>query len=201
MYHNISKQYGFTLIEIIITILIISIFSVMIITFLNTSFTKSGDSIRIIKKTSDINIVMAKIDADYNKYPKWRSGIQYDANSFVVPMIRNGHYYKMTKTGGGISGTIEPVWPVSGTIVDNTCTWSETVENGSLLTLTELKGYISSKTRYETAGLKYNVVYNDFIQLGSGTETSGGNKILKVTITNASCDPVCATLTSLFFSN
>lgn len=193
------NQFGFTLIEIIVSLVIISIFGVMILTFLSSSFIKNSDSIRIIQKTSDINIVMVKIDADYNKYPKWRSGISYDANSFVIPMIRNGHYYKTTE--GCVSGAKEPVWPVSGTIVDNTCTWSETIENGSLLTLTELKGYINGKTRYETANLKYNVVYNDFIELGSGTETSGGNKILKVTITNASCDPVCATLTSLFFSN
>lgn len=194
-----SNPFGFTLIEIIVAILILSIFFVMIITFLSSSFIKSGDSARLVQKTSDLNIIMAKIEADYNKYPKWRSATTYAANSFVVPMIRNGHYYKTS--GVCTSGTNEPTWPVSGTIVDNSCTWAETVESGPFLTLAELKAYIDGKTRYETTDLKYNVDYNDFIQLDSGTEIGGGDKILKVTITNTSCDPACVTLTALFFSN
>ena len=194
-----SNPFGFTLIEIIVAILILSIFFVMIITFLSSSFIKSGDSARLVQKTSDLNIIMAKIEADYNKYPKWRSATTYAANSFVVPMIRNGHYYKTSSEC--TSGTNEPIWPVSGTIADNSCTWAETVESGPFLTLAQLKAYIAAKTRYETTELKYNVDYNDFIQLDSGTEISGGDKILKVTITNTSCNPVCVPLTALFFSN
>lgn len=195
------NQFGFTLIEIIVSLVIISIFSVMILTFLSTSLVRSSDSIRIIQNTSDINIVMAMIEADYNKYPKWRSGITYAENSFVVPMIRNGHYYKTT--GVCTSGVNEPDWPMSGTILDGSCTWSETVDvaKGPLLTLNDLKINIDNKI-YETTDLRYNVVYNNFIQFVSGTETGGGSKILKVTIKNNPCDPqTCATLTLLFVSN
>lgn len=43
----------------------------------------------------------------------------------VVPVTFNGHVYATTVAG--ISGTVEPVWPItpSATIVDGTVTWQE----------------------------------------------------------------------------
>jgi hypothetical protein len=137
--------------------------------------------------------------ADYNKYPKWRSGTPYTAGNFVVPTIRNGHYYKVKTCGATcVSDSIEPDWPVSSGSEksDGSIIW---VENGSLLSITELKSNINSKN-YGT----YGVVENKFVQfpLPSDAETAGGSKILKVTIKNDPCDPqTCVTLTSLFISN
>ena len=198
------NQYGFTLIEIIVAMVILSVFSVMIVTFLSKSLWDSSDPVRTTQNASKLNIIIANITADYNKYPKWRSNTPYDANSFVVPTARNGEYYKTA--GACTSGANEPEWPSSGTIVDGTCTWTKTTENGSLLTLEALQTNINNKV-YETAELKYEVVPNDngdFIYFDAGTEKSDETKknLLKVTITNSPCDPqTCVKLTSLFASN
>ncbi len=186
---------GFTLIEIIVTVVIVAILGAMIITFLSDSFIKSSDPVKRLQKTSDLNRIMANIMADYNRYPKWRSGTTYTVGDYVVPTIRNGHYYKCT-TAGTSSSVNEPDWPLAtgGTKSDGSVTpitWTETAENGSLLTLANLQNNINNKN-YGT----YDVVFK-FIQFVSDAETPGGNNILKVTIKNDQG----GTLTALFISN
>jgi prepilin-type N-terminal cleavage/methylation domain-containing protein len=182
---------GFTLIEIIVTIVIVAILGAMILTFLSKSLVDSSEPVKRFQKTSNLNRIMANITADYNRYPKWRSGTTYTVGNYVVPTIRNGHYYKCT-TAGTSSNVKEPDWPLSGTKSDGTATWTETVENGALLTLSILQNNINNKN-YGT----YDIVNNNFIQFLSDAETPGGNKILKVTITNNQG----GTLTALFISN
>ncbi|MCX5846987.1 MAG: prepilin-type N-terminal cleavage/methylation domain-containing protein [Deltaproteobacteria bacterium] len=193
------NQSGFTLIEIIVTVVIVAILSAMILTFLSDSLVKSSDPVKRFQKTTELNKITANIMADYNKYPKWRSTTLYAVGNYVVPTIRNGHYYKCT--AAGTSGANEPDWPLTagGTKSDGTITWTETAENGPFLTLTNLQSNINSKN-YGT----YGVVENKFVQfpLPSNVETAGGSKILKVTIKNDPCDPqTCVTITSLFISN
>lgn len=187
---KINKE-GFTLIEIIVTVVIVAILGAMIITFLSDSLIKSGDPVKSIMASSNLHMVMANITADYNRYPKWRSGTTYTVvpTVYVVPTIRNGHYYKCTPPGP-CSSVNEPAWPLSGTTPDGA--WIETTENGPLLTLSNLKTNINNKN-YGT----YDIVYNDFIQFVSDAESPGGNKILKVTITNNQG----GNLTALFISN
>jgi prepilin-type N-terminal cleavage/methylation domain-containing protein len=182
---------GFTLIEIIVTVVIVAILGAVIITFLSDSLIRSSDPLKSLRASSNLDMVMANITADYNRYPKWRSGTKYIVGNYVVPTIRNGHYYKCT-TAGISSSVIEPDWPLSGTKSDGTATWTETVENGALLTLGILRNNINNKN-YGT----YDVVYNNFIQFVSDAETPGGNKILKVIITNNQG----GILTALFVSN
>jgi prepilin-type N-terminal cleavage/methylation domain-containing protein len=182
------KQSGFTLIEIIVTVVIVAILSAMILTFLTDSLVKSSDPIKRFKKTTDLHRIMANIMADYNKYPKWRSGTPYTAGNFVVPTIRNGHFYS---SGGGTSGSTEPDWPPPPASLDNNITWTD---GGSLLNLNTLQTNINNKI-YGT----YDIVYNNFVQfpVGSDAETAGGSNILKVTIKNDQG----GTLTALFISN
>jgi prepilin-type N-terminal cleavage/methylation domain-containing protein len=180
---------GFTLIEIIVTVVIVAILGAMIITLLSDSLIKSGDPVKRLQKTSDLNKIMANIMADYNRYPKWRSGTTYTVGDYVVPTIRIGHYYKCTSCVTLCTSDVtEPNWPLSGTKSDGTITWTETAENGSLLTLANLQNNINNKN-YGT----YDVAYN-FIQFVSDAETPGGNNILKVTIKNDQG----GTLTALF---
>ena len=188
---------GFTLIEIIVTVVIVAILGAMIITFLSDSFIKSSNSVKSMRASSNLDMVMANITADYNRYPKWRSGTAYTVGNYVVPTIRNGHYYKCTSCVTLCTSDVtEPVWPsiAGGTKSDGTITWTETTENGPLLTLSILQTNINNKN-YGT----YDVVYNSFIQFVSGTEAPapGGSKILKVTIKNNQG----GTLTALFISN
>jgi prepilin-type N-terminal cleavage/methylation domain-containing protein len=182
---------GFTLIEVIVTVVVVSILGAMIITFLSDSLIKSSDSVKSMRASSNLHMVMANINADYNRYPKWRSGTTYTVGNYVVPTIRNGHYYKCT-TAGTSSSASEPDWPLAGTKSDGSITWTETVENGPLLTLSNLQTNINNKN-YGT----YDILYNNFIQFVSDTETPGGNKILKVTIRNNQG----GNLTALFISN
>ena len=88
-------QSGFTLIEIIITVVIVAILGAMILTFLSKSLVDSSEPVKRLRQTSDLNRIMANITADYNKYPKWRSSTSYTAGNYVVPTIRNGHFYSI----------------------------------------------------------------------------------------------------------
>ena len=184
-------QSGFTLIEIIIIVMIVAFLGVMTLTFISKSLIDTGDPIRRLKKSSDIHAVVANITADYNKYPKWRSSTAFPAGNYVVPTIRNGHFYR---SGGGTSGSNEPGnWPTTSaaTVNDGGITWTE---SGSLLTLNNLQTNINNKN-YGT----YDVVHNTFIRFldGSDAETAGGSNILKVTIRNDQGE----SLTALFIAN
>jgi len=183
-------QSGFTLIEIIIIVMIVAFLGVMTLTFISKSLVDSGEPIRRLKRSSDLNKIMANITADYNKYPKWRSSTSYAAGNYIVPTIRNGHFYA---SGGGTSGSVEPGnWPTASaaTVSDGGVTWTE---SGSLLTLSNLQTNINNKN-YGT----YDVVHNAFIEfpVGSDAETVGGSNILKVAIRNDQGE----TLTALFIA-
>ena len=192
---------GFTLIEIIVTVVIAAILGAMVLTFLSKSLVDSSEPVKRFLQTSDLNSIMANITADYNRYPKWRISTSYAVGNYIVPTIRNGHYYKCTSCGMTcISGLSEPDWPLNtgaATKTDGSITWTE---SGTLDTLTTLQGRIGSEgSQQNNAYGTYYVVHNTFIQLpvGSDSETTGGDKILKVTIGNNQGQ----TLTALFISN
>jgi prepilin-type N-terminal cleavage/methylation domain-containing protein len=56
---------GFTLIEIIITILIAGILGVVFATYLGTSLTKSADPVNMARTEGAAEMVVEKIDSDY----------------------------------------------------------------------------------------------------------------------------------------
>jgi prepilin-type N-terminal cleavage/methylation domain-containing protein len=191
------NQSGFTLIEIIVTVVIVAILGAMVLTFFSKSLVDSSEPVKRFKKTSDLNSIMANITADFNRYPKWRISTRYAVGNYIVPTIRNGHYYKCTSCGMTcISGSTEPDWPLNSgaTKTDGFITWTETIENGSLISLVDLQNNINNKN-YGT----YDVVYNTFVYfpVGSDLETAGGSNILKVTIKNDQGE----TLSALFISN
>jgi len=193
-YRKGLAQSGFTLIEIIVTMMFVAIFSAMMLTFLSKSLVDSTDPVKRLRQTSDLHKVMANIMADYNRYPKWRSETNYSQNNIVVPTIRNGKYYICTQAGK--SNFTEPLtW--STTVNDNTVIWTE---SGTLPSLTTLQGSIGPENSHQnnTYGT-YDVVHNTFVKfpVSSDAETPGGNNILKVAIKNDQG----GTLTALFISN
>jgi type II secretory pathway pseudopilin PulG len=184
-------QSGFTLIEIVIIVLFVAFLGVMTLTFISKSLIDTRDPVRRLRQSSYLHAIMANITADYNKYPKWRRSTSYPAGNYVVPTIRNGHFYA---SGGGTSGSTEPInWPTASaaTVSDGGVTWTE---SGSLLTLSNLQTNINNKN-YGT----YDIVYNAFIDfpVGSDMETAGGGNILRVTIRNDQGE----SLTALFIAN
>lgn len=56
----------------------------------------------------------------------WAASTVYATNDYVLPITANGRLYKLTSAGCTSSGT-QPTWPTTaaGTVVDNTCTWTE----------------------------------------------------------------------------
>ncbi|MBN1662339.1 MAG: prepilin-type N-terminal cleavage/methylation domain-containing protein [Deltaproteobacteria bacterium] len=216
MFRTQHKGSGFTLLEIIITIVIVSVLGTMIYTFFLKRFSESVTPVTRLKNSVSLHMVMANITADYNRYPRWRSGTFYDysalAATYVIPTNFNGHYYRLTNDGTS-SAPAEPVWPLTSgaTVNDNGITWVESGRLRTLMPLTTLQGQIGVEGSVQSTNdygkapdgtyTTYTVVKNGFVQFdASGNEiddATGGNNILKVTLQNESEE----TLTSLFFSD
>jgi prepilin-type N-terminal cleavage/methylation domain-containing protein len=190
-----GDESGFTLIEVIVTVLVVAIFGAMMIVFLSDSIVKSSQSIGKLKKVSNLNAIMANITQYYSGYPKWRSGTTYDANSFIVPTKRNGKYYTCNPCGP--SSNNEPSWPP---FTDGGNTW---IESGSLKTPLDVINRIGvegSNQNDSTYGT-YHVVKNGYIKFVAHTEQDDSgcvsNCILKVTIRSDQGEA----LTALFIFN
>ena len=112
---------GFTLIEIIVTVVIVAILGAMILTFLSDSLIKSSQSVGKSKKVAYLNKVMANITADHNQFPKWRSSTNYSVGDKVLPISMNGRYY--TCVFAGTSGASEPNWSDAGNVTDGSAKW------------------------------------------------------------------------------
>ena len=211
-----QRASGFTLIEVIATLVIVSVLGTVAYVYFGKSFLESVTPVTRLKHTAALHRVMENITADYNVFPKWRSGTNYAKDAPVIPTYFNGHYYKAS--GGTSSVTNEPEWPTTsaGTVVDGTITWTE---SGRLRDLVPLYSTTNSKNLQQRIGAEgsvqsaneygknadgtytpYTVVTNRFIKLAGGTEsddTTGNNNILKVTLKNDQGE----TLTAIFYSD
>lgn len=194
---------GFTLIEIVITLTITAVLSTMIFTFFGKAFTESVTPIVRLKSSAVLQRVMENITADYNVYPKWRSGTAYTASALVIPTNFNGYYYQ---SSAGTSGTTEPIWPLdSAPYTETTGTGVQWTKSGSLRTIRPLKTWKTSigaeGTDQDNTYGKYHVVKNRFTQflnyVDQDSDASDANKILKVTLRNDSGE----TQTALFVSD
>lgn len=203
------NKYGFTLIEIIVTIVIVASLSGIMIVLISDSLSSSSDPVLRLGNASELSMVIANINDDYYKCPVWTKGTIYAANSFVKPTTTNanGHYYKCTVPG--TSNLSEPPWPTSGSIPDNTITWTETTEKGPLLSLQpDLKNKIN-----DTSNNKYGMYYSNNVQKyvtyyvvsnAIVPTPPPGSTILKVTIADryyGTGDRRSQMLTSYFISN
>ena len=200
---------AFTLLEIIITLTVTAVLATMIFTYFGKAFTESVTPITRLKSSAALQRVMENITADYNVYPKWRSGTTYAVDALVIPTNFNGHYYK---SSGGMSGTTEPNWPLNNgwttTVPDNTIsTWTESGRLRALDTLSNnigVEGTDQTNNNYgknsDGTYQKYHVLRNGFVQFdnnnGEVADTTV-KKILKVTLKIENGE----TLTALFFSD
>lgn len=136
-----NRQTGFTLIEVIVTLVLVAVMAAMLTSFFGTSLTQSSAPIERLKEASNLQLVMENIVSDYNRLNalnlryKWQPSNDYRVGSIVTPKTipatpDGGHYYKCTVAG--ISGTTEPSWPIAngGTVPDGTVTWKE---SGSII--------------------------------------------------------------------
>ncbi len=206
----IQRASGFTLIEVIATLVIVSVLGTVAYVYFGKGFLESVTPVTRLRQTAALHRVMENITADYNVFPKWRSGTNYAKDAPVTPTYFNGHYYKAS--GGTSSATNEPEWPLSGTVVDGTITWTESGRLRILRPLTTLQTNIGAENTDQptneygknpdgTTYTKYTVIKNSFIKFENDKEqnvgTGDANNILKVTLKNENGE----TLTALFFSD
>jgi hypothetical protein len=70
--------------------------------------------------------------------PFWASGSTATLNtSFVQPNVTSGYsgvrrYFKCTQSG--VTGSVEPAWGSSGTVIDNTARWIEVADTSGIVT-------------------------------------------------------------------
>ena len=210
------QSFGFTLIEVIATLVVVAVLGTVAYVYFGKGFLESVSPVTRLKHTAALHRVMENITADYNVFPKWRSGTNYAKDAPVIPTYFNGHYYKAS--GGTSSATNEPEWPTTsaGTVVDGTITWTE---SGRLRDLVPLYSSTNPKNLKQRIGDEGSVqsTTNDYCKNSDGTYTTytvmvnrfvrfdnndkeqddpNGN-ILKLTLQNENGE----TLTSLFLSD
>ncbi|MFH2044072.1 MAG: prepilin-type N-terminal cleavage/methylation domain-containing protein [Pseudomonadota bacterium] len=115
------KQSGFTLIEIIVTVVMVAVFSALMITLFSDSLIKSSDPVKRLRKSSDLSRVMANITTDYIPCPKWKSLTNYAVDNKVFPVGMNGRFYICKSSG--TSGVSEPLWHDYGDTYDGSAKW------------------------------------------------------------------------------
>ncbi len=117
---------GFTLIEVILTIVLVALVGAMLVTYFNRSITHSSVPIFRLNAASRLHDVLEKISADYASHPQWRQDTAYAADAQVLPSPgkRTGLLYEVDSPG--TSGSSEPDWSSggSGTVSDNTVSWT-----------------------------------------------------------------------------
>jgi prepilin-type N-terminal cleavage/methylation domain-containing protein len=126
---KIINQSGFTLIEIIATVVILVAFSAMTLMLFSDSLIKSSGNVTRTSKSSEISNVMAMIYADYSPYMIWQPSTSYAQGNKVLPVGMNGRFYICTT--GGTSGSAEPNWSDSGPTSDGSVTWNAGVWSAS----------------------------------------------------------------------
>jgi hypothetical protein len=79
---------------------------------------------------NDLDTMVAaarQADIDGNppdSYQPWQAGVSLAVGALAVPTDRNGWAYRVSVAAGqGLAGAVEPIWPLSGTVVDNQLTW------------------------------------------------------------------------------
>jgi len=200
---------GFTLLEIILTIIVSSILGTILYSYFNAML-HENDSPAKLRRMYDLQTVMEKITAHYdeiagkNTAEKWEAGKLYtDGDKTVSRAEPYGHLYVCT--GAGISGSTEPVWPTTplAVLTDGTVTWQE---NGGELDalITKFSAPVSGTPPTPDAVWdykygKYGIVSYGFIRFAGGIETpvpdgTLAQNLLKISVKNEDG----YTLTTLF---
>jgi prepilin-type N-terminal cleavage/methylation domain-containing protein len=212
MNHRKMRERGFTLLEIIVTLVIVSIMSVMLITYSRSkSFTGSVTPVQRVQTANSIHQIMEMITADYHGYPRWKPNTSYTTSSRVTPLNRNGYFYQ--PTANCTSGAAEPsTWNTtngSNSSEGGTgCTWRLTYQlvitnpyPNPILSLASLRQKIAGNVanssgegntvyynNVSATGMQYRIVNNRYINPATSWDTASGSatSYLKVTIQLAS---------------
>jgi prepilin-type N-terminal cleavage/methylation domain-containing protein len=190
-----EKNKGFTLIEVIITIVMAAILAVMMFTYSNMSFIRGASSLTQTTKTFALQKVMENIFIEHRlNYSSpglsaWQASHAYAAGNKVFPTDakKNGRYY-LCVTPGTSASTEPATWPttIGGTVANGGVVWQE-----GLQTRIGTEGTTCNSGATTCVYGQYTVVYNRFIKFDPATNAEipdnvdpKNNNILKVTIKN-----------------
>ena len=104
-------EYGFTLIETIVVILVLAIAASMMASYFGTAIVRSSSAIVSLNKASGLNNIMEKITAQYMQVAHWSPNTAYPVNTIIVPLPKNNIGFRYIATSGGTTGANEPGWP------------------------------------------------------------------------------------------
>lgn len=156
-------EYGFTLIEVIVTLVVVAVAAAMIAVYFGTSYTQSSVPISRLMAADNLNQIMEKITGDYNNAPAtWSPGTAYTTSTapptVVLPTEANRNGYQYICSIAGTSGTTEPNWAlyttIGSTVPDGSVTWT----NGGLIPpnpWTISTAYSLNQVVYPTNGYEY----------------------------------------------
>jgi len=200
---------GFTLIEVIVTLVMLALLATMMASYFGSSFTQSSSSIFNLRKSYELNQVMEKISAKYAEISRWRSSTSY-ASGTVILSTASASNQGSFSSGGGISGATEPSWnniSIGATTSDGSINWTYVGPTPDLTTLQTAIG--TEGQNYTNAAFgSYRVINNHFIVFNGSPKVEEDcdstctkyGIYLKVTIGFRSDDPnrTGETLTTLF---
>jgi prepilin-type N-terminal cleavage/methylation domain-containing protein len=180
---------GFTLIEVIITLVFVGILAGMIVVYFGSAITGSPLPLTRLNAEGGLNEVMEKVTAQYSAIPHWNASTAYVTGNIVIPTPPNANTYQYICTTAGTSGSSEPGWQTATTpFTDGTVQWKQ---NGPAPTLVNLQTSIGAAgggegQNYANTFGSYYLIRNRFITFNSSytevADTGTDNTYLKVTI-------------------
>lgn len=131
-YREPFSTHGFTLIETIISIVIIAFVVAMMTSYFGVGITRSSTPVAGLQASANLKQIMEMFTAQYTQSPHWRAGTPYATSSSVTPTMQNQNGCLYVATHSGTSGSSEPLWPVfstagssgNGSVNDGTVTWA-----------------------------------------------------------------------------
>jgi prepilin-type N-terminal cleavage/methylation domain-containing protein len=165
---------GFTLLEVIVTIVVVASIAAMMAAYFSTAYTQSSNQFSRLNAMSGLSGVMEKISAQYTQYPHWRPNTTYPANAIVLPTTANRTGMLYQTSAGGTSGATEPNW-LSTSIIDNTVTWVPSINvNGTQTPMAAptlvLQNWVASQTYQSHA----TIVHNGYVYVITSVPSGGG---------------------------
>jgi prepilin-type N-terminal cleavage/methylation domain-containing protein len=201
-----GRKKGFTLIEIIITIVFVAVLAAMMIPYFGKSLTQSSNPLARLATSMTLNETMENITAEYNnRFQHWRPNYTYAAGATVLPTTPNVNGYQYQTSGGGTSGspTSEPSWKLPGIsrhtdgvlctnppdqfctmINDGSVTWYLAAVTPVLATFQSDIGAVGDHTQtFNNKSCTYSVINNKFIKFDPA------NSNTEVDLTGNTTDP------------
>ncbi len=122
---------GLTLVEVLMSMLVMSIGVLSIMALLPIAFIRSVQATNltngtILRYNAESMLQADPLDLAYI-YPFWMPNTYYAANQYVIGWSTasgNNHYFQVTAAGAGISGGTQPTWnTIGGNTTDGAVTW------------------------------------------------------------------------------